>query len=885
MSITVSEDILLVIGTNTSTDTVSGALIVSGGVGIAENINVGNDCNINNQLTLGIGGSSYSFPVTKGTDNQVLTLSTTGSLVFSDNSGTINNATNVGYTSGGALGVFKQLTGDTLEFYQLDVGSNKLSLALNTTNGVLDFDVIEGNIIHQNLNGAGTNTHAQIDSHISNTSNPHNVLATQITDFDQEVSNNPDVSRNTEYINANLNDNILLSGGASWDSGLTFNVTACTYIIEQVLYTSAAGQVTLDASDVTNPRIDVIVVNTSGAIDKVTGVAAPSPSKPEINNETQVEVTFVTINAGQTIPDGLVVEDVYLENGGSGGGEWDVTEDTGGSRIVLNSTNDPSQGTTSIEGTSVVANDTITFTETAIFDASTISLLEFSIKSKATWPSTKKIQIALYNGNSRNGSSISFNDGFNGFDSSNTTTYQTISISLGLFGLQDSNVDNIKFDIKGSGGSIGFFIDRVRLQTGINVPSNPAGETNTASNVGDTGIGVFKQKIGTNLEFYQLDTGSNKLSLALNTTNGVLDFDIIEGNIDINNLLGAPTGTIVGDTDIQTMTNKTFDDATTFFQDDINNTKKLQFQLSGITAGTTKILTIPDESTTIAGTDATQTLTNKIIDSTTNTVMAGKLQTSAGAVTVSSAAAPTSGQFLVATSGTSATWQSSEASRVSYILKTNEIRASNTTYETVANITWDNSRYSTYADGTVIFEAVIVDRNLDIKLRDVTNATDLGSLLGVSSSGFYTIAVTNPPSDARMEIQVQKSAVGGSNPKVFGIGLEYNTNAIQIASTTTYDRIEITSATYTILESDDIIGVTYTITGAVTVTLPQISGLADDKKKKFVIVDEGGNASNNNITIATTGGDTVNGNSNYVINGSYTSISVYSDTVSNWVIY
>ena len=129
-----------------------------------------------------------------------------------------------------------------------------------------------------------------------------------------------------------------------------------------------------------------------------------------------------------------------------------------------------------------------------------------------------------------------------------------------------------------------------------------SGEVNTGSNIGTGGLGVFFQKSGVNLEFYKLDVGSNKLSLTLNTTDSVLDFDIIEGNIDINNLLGAPTGTVVGDTD-------------------------------------------------------TQTLTNKTIDSSTNVVMASKLQNSAGAVTISASSAPSIGQALLATSTTTATWQ------------------------------------------------------------------------------------------------------------------------------------------------------------------------------------------------------------------------------------
>jgi hypothetical protein len=41
-------------------------------------------------------------------------------------------------------------------------------------------DVVEANVVHQNLSGAGNNTHTQIDSHISNTNNPHATTAVQV---------------------------------------------------------------------------------------------------------------------------------------------------------------------------------------------------------------------------------------------------------------------------------------------------------------------------------------------------------------------------------------------------------------------------------------------------------------------------------------------------------------------------------------------------------------------------------------------------------------------------------------------------------------------------------------------------------------------------------
>lgn len=63
----------------------------------------------------------------------------------------------------------------------------------------------------------------------------------------------------------------------------------------------------------------------------------------------------------------------------------------------------------------------------------------------------------------------------------------------------------------------------------------------------------------------------------------------------------------------KTLTNKSLSDSTTYLIDESDNTKKLQFQLSGITTGTTRTVTIPNASTTLVGHDTTQTITNKTI--------------------------------------------------------------------------------------------------------------------------------------------------------------------------------------------------------------------------------------------------------------------------------
>jgi len=77
--------------------------------------------------------------------------------------------------------------------------------------------------------------------------------------------------------------------------------------------------------------------------------------------------------------------------------------------------------------------------------------------------------------------------------------------------------------------------------------------------------------------------------------------------------------------------------------DGVDSTKKLQFELSGITTGNTRIYTVPDATTALVGTDTTQTLTNKSIDSgqLTGTIDAGRFPALTGDVTTSAGSVAT----------------------------------------------------------------------------------------------------------------------------------------------------------------------------------------------------------------------------------------------------
>ncbi|RIV67551.1 hypothetical protein, partial [Flagellimonas aequoris] len=72
----------------------------------------------------------------------------------------------------------------------------------------------------------------------------------------------------------------------------------------------------------------------------------------------------------------------------------------------------------------------------------------------------------------------------------------------------------------------------VELQTDIDGFAAVAGQTNTASNVGTSGVGTFARKTGADLEFKNINAGSNRITITDDTGNDEIDIDINDAALD-----------------------------------------------------------------------------------------------------------------------------------------------------------------------------------------------------------------------------------------------------------------------------------------------------------------------------------------------------------------
>lgn len=266
---------------------------------------------------------------------------------------------------------------------------------------------------------------------------------------------------------------------ALWSgTGFVYNVIYPSYYIQGVLYPSGTAEVTLNDSDPTNPRLDVIAVDATGAI-KVTGAADASPFVPTINTDTQIQITTVLVNAAATVPVQASTDiNVYKENA-----EWVGTSSLGGVNFATSV--NPFQGTKSID-VPAYSNITMLFTAPAAIQATAFDVVTFAVRLKSSLSqNNNKITVSFFNGATRVSSTLIINDGQFNFKRTLVGAYQLITIPIGSFSFTSSTITKLEIGLTGSNSS-GLYLDNIVLSRGVSSAS-PLPITITSINT-DNGI-------------------------------------------------------------------------------------------------------------------------------------------------------------------------------------------------------------------------------------------------------------------------------------------------------------------------------------------------------------------------------------------------------------
>ena len=254
----------------------------------------------------------------------------------------------------------------------------------------------------------------------------------------------------------------LVSGGqVVWESAYTFRVSAADYYIAGTHYTSAEATATLGAADATLDRIDVIALNTASAVVVLPGTAAATPSEPSVDPAAYLKLAIVSVPHATSAPPDVETVSVYAEHAGAPS-EWAWT--SSGASIVVNSTNAPHVGTTSIEGTNVVTGVYAQGTSASPIDPTNYDHLLLFIRSKAAWNSSRGLLVTLRLAGVLVGAAVQLRrSGTFGFDSTLTGSYQMVAIPVAAFAVpQGTPVDQVR--LEDFGGAIGFFVDDVSFQ-------------------------------------------------------------------------------------------------------------------------------------------------------------------------------------------------------------------------------------------------------------------------------------------------------------------------------------------------------------------------------------------------------------------------------------
>lgn len=509
--------------------------------------------------------------------------------------GEANTASNVG-TAG--VGVFKQKTGVNLEFKKVNPGSSKVTVTDDVTNSEVDVDVVEANIVHQNLSGAGTNPHTAIDTHLGavaphsgheNTANKSAAngyasldagsklptaqlpahasthqdagadeisvlgLSGKLADLqDPALTQGLDASKPAAGVVGRLywaTDTKILyrDSGTVWEEVLRGETVSRLAQLSEKSHASLTGITATQHHDNSNDPVageKAALVGTSGTPSGtnkyVTDADARNTDarKVRVADEGVLVGTRSRINfigAGVTATDDAVNDEVDVSISG-GGTDTKVEVFEGGVQV----------GTVA-RRLDYNGND-FNITEDSVNDQFDVAVNRNAVNGVSGLDASGLVPLAQIPA-TLTGKDADSVDGIQG----TSIVRNDRNNVLGAF---YEDIAQITAPANPAVGTRRVFVDaadgkmkvRTSAGTSVSLEEQGAGEANTASNVGTAGVGIFKQKTGVDLEFKKINPGSTKVTVTDDVANNEVDVDIVEANLTLSNLGGAVTDAQVPNT-------------------------------------------------------------------------------------------------------------------------------------------------------------------------------------------------------------------------------------------------------------------------------------------------------------------------------------------------
>lgn len=243
-------------------------------------------------------------------------------------------------------------------------------------------------------------------------------------------------------------------------SGLVYDVIYPSYYIDGVLYPAGSSQITLNASDTSFSRIDIIAVDSTGAI-KISGLPEENPLLPTFDPLTQLQITTVLINANAIIPTDSSFVSIYKENV-----EWVGTSSF--TDIDYASTTSAFQDNYGVRVGAIASTPTfksLIFTGSTLYSPGSWNLLTLRLKLNGSF-SSNRFDISLRNNNTQVSSTVSLSNNNYGYTTSPSGQWLYITIPFSAMHVTGA-FNTLAISLKG-GNAYGFSLDNIVFSLGNN---------------------------------------------------------------------------------------------------------------------------------------------------------------------------------------------------------------------------------------------------------------------------------------------------------------------------------------------------------------------------------------------------------------------------------